>query len=74
MGWRPCDHKSGQASTREPADTELQGVSSLDLCLVNGKRVDFHMFDLAGSIGADTMLVDVYLLFMYCFFLLCIYF
>ena len=26
--------------------------------LVNGKRVDFHLVDLAGSIGADVMIVD----------------
>lgn len=42
-------HKSGQASTGEPADTDL---------LVHGKRVDFHMLDLASSIGADIMIVD----------------
>ena len=37
---------------------DLQGVSFLDLAVVNGKRVDFHMFDLAGSIGANAMIVD----------------
>ena len=40
----PC-----QIRTREPADTDLQGVSFLDPVLVNGKRVDFHMFILSGS-------------------------
>jgi hypothetical protein len=25
---------------------------------MNGKRVDFHVFDLSGSIGADVMVVD----------------
>ena len=24
-GWRACVHKSGQSSTREPADSDLQG-------------------------------------------------
>ena len=28
------------------------------IILVNGKRVDFHLVDLAGSIGADFMIVD----------------
>ena len=40
----------------KPADTDLQGVYFLDPALVNG--VDFHMFDIAGSIGADVMIVD----------------
>ena len=57
-GWRACIHSSGPASTREPAATNLQSVFFLDPTLINGKRVDFHMFDLAGSIGADVMLVD----------------
>jgi hypothetical protein len=26
--------------------------------VVNGKRVDFHVFDLTGSIGADVMITD----------------
>jgi hypothetical protein len=26
--------------------------------LINGKRVDFHVFDLSGSVGADVMIVD----------------
>ena len=51
-------HKSGQASTREPADIDLQGASFLDPALVNGKRVNFHLVDLAGSIGVDVMIVD----------------
>ena len=29
-GWRACVHKSGQASTREPVDNDLQGASFLD--------------------------------------------
>ena len=57
-GWRAFVHKSGQASTREPADNDLQGASFLDPALVNGKRVDFHLVDLAGSIGADVLIVD----------------
>ena len=56
--WRACVHKSGQASTREPADSDLQGVSFLDPALVNGMRVHFHLFDMAGSIRADVMIVD----------------
>ena len=51
-GWRACAHKSGQSSTREPADSDLQGEVLMDPALVNGRRVDFHVFDLAGSIGA----------------------
>jgi hypothetical protein len=57
-GWRACVQKSGQASTREPADAHLQGDGPLDPSLMNGKRVDFHVFDLSGSIGADVMVVD----------------
>ena len=34
------------------------GVSFLDLALVHGKSVDFHLFDMAGSIGAVVMIVD----------------
>ena len=30
----------------------------MDPALVNGRRVDFHVFDLAGSIGADVMITD----------------
>ena len=37
-------HKSGQASTRDSADADLQGVSFLGPALVNGERVDCHMF------------------------------
>ena len=51
-------HKSGQASTREPADSDLQGEAFMDPALVNGRRVDFHVFDMAGSIGADVMITD----------------
>ena len=57
-GWRACVHKSGQASTREPADVDFQGVGILDPAFVNGKRVDFHVFDPSGSVGADVMIVD----------------
>ena len=57
-GWRACVHKSGQASTREPADNDLQGASFFDPALVNGKRVEFRLVDLAGSIGAHVMIVD----------------
>ena len=30
----------------------------MDPALVNGKRVDFHVLDLAGSIGADVAVTD----------------
>ena len=30
----------------------------LALALVNGRRVDFHLFDMAGSVGADVTIVD----------------
>ena len=30
----------------------------MDAALVNSRRVDFHVFDLAGSIGADVMNTD----------------
>ena len=33
-------------------------MSFLDPALVNGMRFDFHMFEMAGSIGADFMIVD----------------
>ena len=29
----------------------------MDLTLVNGKRVDFHLLDLAGSSGIDVILM-----------------
>jgi hypothetical protein len=35
-----------------------KGDSRLDPSLLNGKRVDFHVCDLSGSIGADVMIVD----------------
>ena len=57
-GWRACVHKSGQASTREPGDSDFQGEAFMDPALVNGRRVDFHVFDMAGSIGADVMITD----------------
>ena len=47
---------SGQVSTREPADSDLQ--ASMDPALISGKRVDVHVFDMAGSIGADAMMTD----------------
>ena len=54
-GWRARVHKSGQTSTR---DRDLQGEAFMDPALVNAKRVNFHVFDLAGSIGADVMVTD----------------
>ena len=57
-GWRACVHQSGRAGTREPADSGLQGEAFMDASLVNGRRVDFHVFDLAGSTGADVMIAD----------------
>ena len=50
--------KIRQASTRDPADSDLQGEALMDPALVNGRCVDFHVFDLAGSIGADVMITD----------------
>ena len=58
LGWRACVHKSGQTRTREPANSDLQGEAFMDPAFVNGRRVDFHVFDLAGSIGADVMIAD----------------
>ena len=57
-GWRACVHKSGQASTREPADSDLQGEAFMDPALVNGRRVDFHVVAMAGSTGADVMITS----------------
>ena len=36
----------------------MQGEAFMDAALVNSRRVDFHVFDLAGSIGADVMNTD----------------
>ena len=55
-GWRVCVHKSGQASTRESADSDLQGRAFMDPALVNGKRADYHVVDLAGSTCADVII------------------
>ena len=33
-------------------------ASFLDPAVLNGKRVHFQVFDLAGSFGADVMIVD----------------
>ena len=52
--WRACVHKSGQASTREPGESDLQGEEFMDPALVNIRRVDFHVFDLADSLGANV--------------------
>jgi hypothetical protein len=57
-GWRACVERSAQASTKEPADAHLQGDAVLDPALVNGKRVDFHVFDTSGSVGCDVTIVD----------------
>ena len=46
------------ASTGKVADSDLQGEAFMDPALVNGKRVDFYVFDLAGSIGAHVMNTD----------------
>ena len=47
-----------EAGGRQPADADLQGVSFLDPAMIDGMRVDIHLFDPAGSIGADVMMVD----------------
>ena len=36
----------------------MQGEAFMDPALVNGRRVDFHMFDMAGSIGVDVKIAD----------------
>jgi hypothetical protein len=36
----------------------LQGDAVLDPSLVNGKHVDFHVFDTSGSVGSDVTIVD----------------
>ena len=56
-GWRACVQISGQARAKEPADTDLQGLCFLDFAMCNGKRFDFHMFDLAGHVCADAAIV-----------------
>ena len=38
-------------------DTQIY-TAIMDPALVNGRRVDFHVFDMAGSIGADVMITD----------------
>ena len=50
--------QSRQANSRESADTDLQVVSFLDPALVNRKRVDFRLVDMAGSVRADVMTID----------------
>ena len=45
------------ASTRESADSDLPGEAFMDP-VFEGKRVDFHVFDLAGSIGAVVIITD----------------
>jgi hypothetical protein len=59
LGCPTLVEKSRPASTREPTDAALQGDDPLDPSLLNGKRVDFNVFDLSGiSVGADFMIVD----------------
>jgi hypothetical protein len=53
-GWRACVDRCAQVSTREPADAHLQGDVALSTALVNGKRVDFHVFDTSGSVGLHS--------------------
>ena len=48
------DVMSRQASTWEPADSDLQGEVFMDPALVNGTRVDFDVFDLSGSIYPEA--------------------
>jgi hypothetical protein len=57
-GWRACVGTSAQASTGESADSHSQGDAALNPALVNGKRVDFHVFDTSGSVGCDVTIVD----------------
>lgn len=38
-------------------DTPVRALNVL-VALANGKREDFHVFDLTGSTGADVMIAD----------------
>jgi hypothetical protein len=58
-GWRACVDRSAQASTKEPCRCSLQGDAVLGIALVNGKPVDFHLFDTSGSVGCDVTIVDL---------------
>jgi hypothetical protein len=58
FGWRACVDRSAQPSTREPADAHMQGNAVLDPDSLNGKHVDFHVFDTFGSFGCDATIVD----------------
>jgi hypothetical protein len=55
-GATPCLERSAQASTREPANAQLQGDTVLNPALVNGKRVD--VLHVSGSVGCDVTIVD----------------
>jgi hypothetical protein len=57
VGWREYVEKSGQVSTREPAEDHLHSVGLLAVDDINGKRVDSHVFDLSGS-AVDVMIAD----------------
>jgi hypothetical protein len=57
-GLRACVEKSAQACSRELAVAHLQGDVVWDPALVNGKRVDFRVFDTSGSVGCDVTIVD----------------
>jgi hypothetical protein len=56
--WRAFVERSAEASTREPAAAHLLGDAVLDPALVNGKRVDFHVFDTSAIFGFDVTIVD----------------
>lgn len=57
-GRRACVRKSVYLCTRESADRGLQGEAFMEPALVNGESANFHVFDLAGSIGAVAMIAD----------------
>jgi hypothetical protein len=57
-GWRACVERYVQASSWEPADAHLQGDAVLYPAQLNGKRVDFHVFDTCGSVGCGVTIVD----------------
>ena len=54
---RTCAHIQDMLPRRNlPTDTDLQGVTFMDPVLVNGKCVDFDMFDLRGSTVTNEQL------------------
>jgi hypothetical protein len=63
-GWLVSVERSAQVGTMEPADAHLQGDAALDPAFVNGKRVDFLVFDTSGRVACDITIVDPFLYFL----------